>query len=128
MRKLTEIIIGCAMKVHSALGVGFLEKVYENALVHELRKAGLTVRQQVPIGVFYDGIQVGDYIADLVVEGKVLLELKAVTSVIDEFSAICHNYLRATNLPVCLLMNFAKVRLEWKRIVGNSYLDEPAPL
>lgn len=125
--KLTESIIGAAMKVHNALGAGFLEKVYENALVHELREMGFSVQQQCPIPVLYDGICVGDYIADIIVEGKVLLELKTMTGFSNEHTAICLNYLRCTNLPVCLLINFGKPRMEFKRFVGDTY-DELNPL
>ena len=128
MPLLTERIIGAAMSVHNALGVGFLEKVYENALVHELRKMGLSTEQQRPIPVFYDGVCVGDYIADLIVDGKVLLELKAVSGFSDEHSAVCLNYLRCTNLPVCMLINFGKPRLQFKRLVGEKYIDEKDPL
>ncbi len=128
MPLLTERIIGAAMNVHNALGVGFLEKVYENALVHELRKMGLSTEQQRPIPVFYGGVCVGDYIADLIVEGKALLELKAVSGFSDEHSAVCLNYLRCTNLPVCMLINFGKPRLQFKRLVGEKYIDEKDPL
>jgi GxxExxY protein len=75
---LTETIIGCAYKVVNTLGCGFLEKVYENALAYELKKVGMKVEQQHPIQVLYDGVVVGDYVADLMVEDTVLIELKAV--------------------------------------------------
>ena len=79
LNRLTETIIGCAFRVHNVLGCGFAEKVYENALIHEIRKAGLVVAQQVPIEVWYDGVLVGvNYFADVVVEGSVLVETKAV--------------------------------------------------
>jgi GxxExxY protein len=125
---LSDQILQCALRVHNTLGVGFLEKVYENALVHELRKNGLSVIQQHPTPVHYDNVIVGDYIADLLVEGKILIELKTVRAFTDEHSAICMNYLRATNLPVCLLLNFAVARLGIKRIVGDSYMNESNPL
>jgi GxxExxY protein len=125
---LTDKILECALRVHTTLGVGFLEKVYENAQLHELRKSGLSVSQQHPIPVYYDGIVVGDYIADLIVEGKVLLELKVARAMSDEHSSICMNYLRATNLPVCLLLNFGTPRLGIKRLVGDSYIKEQNPL
>ena len=80
---LTERIVGCAFTVSNALGAGFLEKVYENALAHELRKAGLQVEQQKPIGVVYDNVLVGDYIADLIINGEVILELKAAKALDD---------------------------------------------
>lgn len=112
---LTETIIGCAFKVANTLGPGFLEKVYENALAHELRKAGLVVAQQHPIPVHYDGVQVGDFVADLLVAGTVLLELKAVPEHSDFFTAQCLNYLKATHLPVCLLINFGRAKLDIRR-------------
>lgn len=113
---LTEAIIGCAFKVSNTLGCGFLEKVYENALVHELRKTGLEANQQQPINVWYDGIVVGDYVADVIVNDAVLIELKTVKAFDEIHMAQCLNYLRATRKPVCLLMNFAKPRLDIKRI------------
>jgi GxxExxY protein len=112
------------MKVHTTLGPGFLEKVYENALAHELRKLGFSVLQQHPIPVRYDGIVVGDYIADLIVNGKVVIELKSARALSDEHTAICINYLHACNLPVCLLLNFGAKRLQIKRLVGPTYESE----
>ena len=113
----TEAIIGCAFKVHNALGCGFAERVYENALVHELRKKGLRVEQQVPIQVRYDGIVVGDYIADLIVESEVLVKNKAVRNLDEAFVAQCINYLACTSIPLCLLLNFGK-KVEIKRFRG----------
>jgi GxxExxY protein len=117
---LTEKIIGCAYKVSNELGCGFLEKAYETALAHELRKAGLSTEQQKPIIVRYDGVVVGEYVADLVVEGCVLIELKACKSLDDIHSAQCLNYLKATNFPVCLLINFGRPKVEIKRFAGRS--------
>src|SRR6185503_3934214 len=94
--KITETIIGCAMKVSNTLGVGFLEKVYENALVVELRKAGLAVEQQKAFSVIYDGGVVGDYTADLLVNGLVILELKAVKMIDEVHQAQLLNYLKTT--------------------------------
>lgn len=113
---LTERIIGCAFKVANRLGPGFLERVYENALVHELRKCGLLVDQQRAFPVVYDEVVVGEYVADIVVENKVLLELKAVKALDDVFTAICINYLKASGLRRCLLINFAKPRIDIRRI------------
>lgn len=117
--KITEAIIGCAYTVMSELGSGFLEKVYENALVHELIKYGLMVLQQHSIKVQYDGIEVGDYVADLLVENQVLIELKAIKAIDDIHRAQCMNYLKATGHTVCLLINFGSPKLEVKRIVNN---------
>jgi GxxExxY protein len=116
---ITRTIIGCAYRLGSALGCGFMEKVYENALAHEIRKTGLKVLQQVPIKVWYDGIIVGEYIADLLVEDNVLAELKATSAFDPVHAAQCINYLTATRLPVCLLINFGK-RVEVKRIAGPT--------
>ena len=124
LNKLTEKIIGCAYNVSNKLGVGFLEKVYENALAYELRKIGLKVEQQKPIRVFYDGLVVGEYMADLLVEENVLVELKTIKSFDDIHSAQCLNYLKATNLVVCLLINFGKSRVEIKRIFQSSNLRD----
>lgn len=112
----TERIIQCAFKVSNTLGCGFLEKVYENALAHELRKAGMAVKQQSPIVIRYDGVVVGDYIADLIVDDRVLLELKAVKEFDGIHMAQCLNYLKATGLSLCLLMNFGKPKVDVKRI------------
>jgi GxxExxY protein len=120
LNELTHRFIGCAYTVANTLGCGFLEKVYENALVHELRKNGLTVIQQYSIPVYYDGVLVGDYDADLLVEDVVLLELKAATEHHSVFTAQCLNYLKATGLPICLLINFGKPKIEIKRYRGRS--------
>ncbi len=117
LNPITEKIIGCAFKVGSILGVGFLEKVYENALGHELRKCGLVVEQQKPITVYYDGVAVGFFDADLFVEGRVLVELKVAKAFDDIHLAQCLNYLKATKLPLCLLINFGTVKVGVKRII-----------
>lgn len=113
---LTEKIIGCAFTVLNGLGPGFLEKVYENALAHVLRKAGLRVEQQTSLVVRYDGIVVGEFQPDLLVEGVVLVELKAVKALEDAHLAQCINYLKATGLKTCLLLNFGTARLGIKRV------------
>jgi GxxExxY protein len=117
--RITERIIGCAQKVSNVLGCGFLEKVYENALVIEVRKSGLVAEQQHDVAVCYGGQIVGQYTADLLVEGSVIVELKAVSALDEVHRAQCLNYLKATGLSVCLLINFGKPRLEIKRIVSN---------
>jgi GxxExxY protein len=112
----TEKVIGCAYTVSNTLGAGFLEKVYKNALAHELHKCVLKVQQQKPIQVYYDEVIVGEYFADLVVENTVLVELKAVKALDESHQAQCINYLKASGLRVCLLLNFGKSRLEIKRM------------
>jgi GxxExxY protein len=116
---LTEKIIGCAYKVSNTLGCGYLEKVYKNALAHELRKSGMKAGQQTPLPVYYDGELVGDYLADLLVEDTVIVELKAVKVLDDIHAAQCMNYLKSSRLPVCLLLNFARPRLEIKRFINR---------
>lgn len=116
--ELTRQIIGAAMTLHRTLGVGFLEKVYENALAQELRSRGLTVEQQKPITVRYRGQPVGEYFADILVEGAVVLELRTVEQVTQVHEAQTMNYLRATGIRVGLVLNFAAPRLEWKRLVA----------
>ncbi len=113
--ELTETIIGCAMRVHSALGPGFLESVYQRALEHELLKTGLQVECQKPVLVHYDGVIVGDFTADLIVEGKVMIELKANQALVVANEAQLVNYLAATRVEVGLLINFGAQRLEFKR-------------
>lgn len=119
LNKITERIIGCVYMVGNTLGNGFLEKVYENTLAHELRKAGLQVVQQYGIQVHYDGIVVGEFAADLLVERCVLVELKAVKALDEIHMAQCLNYLKATGLSVCLLINFGQPKVQIKRLVKN---------
>ncbi len=116
---ITEHVIGCAFKVSNSLGSGFVEKVYENALVHELRKVGLEVVQQHRVQVHYDRVVVGHFVADLLVEEQVLVELKAVNELQDLHTAQALNYLKATGLKACLLLNFGRPKLEIKRLVHN---------
>ena len=115
LNSLTEKIIGCAFEVSNTLGSGFLEKVYENSLALELRKIGLDAQQQTKIDVRYKGTVVGQYFADILVDGCVVVELKAAKNLDEAFTAQCLNYLKATGLPVCLLLNFGKPRVEIKR-------------
>jgi GxxExxY protein len=114
---LSRRTIGCALTVASTLGSGFVEKVYENALAHELRRSGLIVEQQHGVLVRYDGVTVGEFMADLLVEDVVLVELKAVRTLDNIHLAQCLNYLKATGLSLCLLLNFGRPRLEIKRVV-----------
>ena len=105
-QELTSEIINAFYVVYNQLGYGFLEKVYENALTHELDKRGLKVQQQVPIKVTFDGIIVGEYFADLLVENKVIVELKASEAIADGHKAQLINYLKATDIEVGLILNF----------------------
>jgi len=102
LNRITEKIIGCVYKVSNTLGSGLLEKVYENALALELRKAGLEVAQQHSIQVRYNGVVVGDFVSDLLIEEKVLIKLEAVKTLDEIHAAQCLNYLKATERPfVC---------------------------
>ena len=103
---ITEKIIKQAYYVHNTLGFGFLEKVYENSLVKKLKEEGLDVKQQYPIKVNFEGTIVGDYFADILVENKVIVELKSVKKFAPEHGAQLVNYLKATNIEVGLLINF----------------------
>jgi GxxExxY protein len=118
LNELSGAIIGCAFTVLNALGAGFLEKVYENALAHELRKAGRAVALQRGMIVTYDDKVVGKYFVDLLVEEILLVELKTVKTLGEAHQAQRVNYLKATGLPLCLLLNFGKPRLEIKRIAN----------
>lgn len=102
----TQKIIGCAYKVHNALGAGFLEKVYENALRIELEKLGFNIKQQEPINVKYEGQIVGEYYADLWVDGRLVIELKAVQTLVQKHEVQLVNCLAATGIDDGLLLNF----------------------
>ena len=117
VNRVTEKIIHCVYRVSNTLGSGFLEKVYENALTIDLQESGLRVVQQHPITVRYNNKPVGDYFADILVEDCVIVETKAVKLLDAVHSAQCMNYLKATGIKVCLLVNFGKPRAEIKRIV-----------
>ena len=117
--ELTEKIIKAAQNVHNKLGYGFLEKVYHNAMVLELRKTGLEAASEKAITVCYDGQVIGEYFADIVVADKVILEIKAVQTVNSAHEAQLVNYLKATNIDVGLLLNFGK-SLEVKRKIFET--------
>ena len=114
---LTYKIIGIAMRVHSDLGSGFLEKVYENAMMVLLRKERIQSEQQKEIFINYYGVNIGNYVADILVEEKIIVELKTVDKLTDIHSAQLINYLKATGLKVGLLINFKNDKLEYKRLV-----------
>ncbi len=116
-KDLSYKIVGLAMKVHSKLGYGFLEKVYENALMVLFRREGIEAKQQVPITVNFEEEVVGNYYADILVEDKVILEIKSVENIIDAHIAQTLNYLKATGLRLAIILNFSKEKLEYKRIV-----------
>ena len=107
-KELTEQVIGCSFKVHKELGAGFLEKVYQNALAVELRELGINFEQEYPLSVHYRGHLVGEYIPDFIIDGKVIVELKAVSSLSAPHEVQLVNYLKAIGLRVGLLINFGK--------------------
>lgn len=117
---LTSQIISCFYKVYNKLGFGFLEKVYENSLLIELNRNGLKVERQKPINVYYDDKLVGEYFADLIVEDKVIIELKAADSLIEEHELQLINYLKATEIEVGLLLNFGKKPEIKRKIFTND--------
>jgi GxxExxY protein len=131
INELTYSINGAVFEVNRVLGSGFLEKVYENALLKELNDRGLRAESQVPINVLYKETTVGEYVADLLVEGKVIIELKTVDHLDKIHEAQLMNYLKATGIPIGLLVNFKHSKAEIKRIIftlpeghGDSLLAE----
>ncbi|MBL7161864.1 MAG: GxxExxY protein [Anaerolineales bacterium] len=118
---LTEKIIGAFFDVYNELGYGFSEKVCENALAIKMRKIGLSVKQQVPITVYFEGQIVGEYVADLLIENIVMVELKAVRNLISDHEAQLLNYLKATEIEVGILLNFGP-KAEFKRKVLDNKL------
>ena len=119
LNALSEDIIGAAFEVSNILGAGFLEKVYENALNVELNLSGMKTLQQAPLKVLYKEELVGNYIADILVENELIIEVKAVKELDKVHIAQCLNYLKITGLKLCLLLNFGKPRVEIKRIVNG---------
>ncbi len=118
-KALTEKIIGAAISVHRQLGPGFIESIYENALVIELRKNGLHVEQQVEVAVEYDGVEVGRHRLDLYVDNTIVVELKAIKALENIHFAIVRSYLKAIGKKHGLLLNFAKETLEMKRVLDR---------
>ena len=113
---LSNRVIGCAITVAKKLRPGYLEKVYENALFHELSKHNLRVEKQVHLNVFYDEIVVGQFVADIVVNGSLILELKAINGITNEHLAQGLNYLTTTGMRLCLILNFGSPKLGIKRV------------
>ena len=116
-KELSYRIMKALMEVHNTLGAGFLEKVYENAIIVKLRKAGLKAIQQEPIKVHFEGEIVGDYFADILIEDKIILEIKCIEKITNVHRAQVINYLKATGLRLGIIVNFAKPKLEYQRIV-----------
>jgi GxxExxY protein len=114
---LTEKVLGAVFEVSNTLGAGFLEKVYERALMIELGIRGIQAKNQSSLAVTYKGHLVGEYFADILVEDVLVIELKCVERLGNEHMAQCLNYLRASGRGVCLLINFQRPKVEWKRII-----------
>ncbi len=114
---LVERVVGAVYEVANVLGAGFLEKVYERALIRELILRGLKVRSQVAFPVGYKGQCVGEYLADLLVEERLIVELKCVDRFANEHLAQCVNYLKASGVKLALLVNFQRPRVDWRRVV-----------
>ena len=126
---LTEQVLGAIFEVSNTLGAGFLEKVYQRALLHELRLRGIRAAAEVSFPVTYKGHGVGEYFADILVEDVLVIELKCAERLSNEHTAEhlaqCLNYLRASRRTLCLLVNFQKPKVEWKRIVHGFQIPEP---
>jgi GxxExxY protein len=124
---ITEKIIGCAYQVSNTLGSGFSESVYEKSLHHQALKIGLEAERQYQMKVLYDGVLVGEFFADLLIEKKILVEIKAVR-VLDELHiAQAMNYLKASGMPICLLINFGRPKVEIRRFVPYDVWKENKP-
>jgi len=114
---LTEAVLGAIFEVSNTLGTGFLEKVYQRALLLELTLRGIPATSETALTITYKGHSVGDYFADILVEDALVIELKCADRLAPEHTAQCLNYLRASGRTVCLLVNFQQPKVEWKRIV-----------
>jgi GxxExxY protein len=114
---LTARVLSAVFEVANTLGAGFLEKIYQRALLRELRLREIQTTPEASFTVTYKGYSVGEYFADLLIEDAVLLELKCVERLSNEHTAQCLNYLRASGRSICLLVNFQHPTIEWKRIV-----------
>ena len=131
---LTERVLGSVFEVSNTLGAGFLEKVYQRALLHELRLRGIRAAAEVSFPVTYKGhvecafnsCTLGEYFADILVEDVLVVGLKCTERLSNEHTAQCLNYLRASGRTLCLLVNFQKPKVEWKRIVQGFQIPEPA--
>jgi GxxExxY protein len=119
--EITYKINGCAMKVHNTLGNGFQEVIYQRCLAIELKRAGLSYGREIEQKIYYDGIEVGTRRADFVVEGQVIVELKAMINLEDAHLAQAKNYVVAYDFPVGLLINFGATSLQFKKVFNPKY-------
>jgi GxxExxY protein len=122
-RELTGRILSCFYDVYNELGFGFLEKVYERAMLIEMRKRGMKCEAQQPVSAFYSGEKVGEYFADIIVENKVIVELKAVSHIVVEHEYQLINYLKASEIEVGLLLNFG-LKPKFKRKIFDIKIRE----
>ncbi len=118
---ITRKIIGCAMKVHSVLGNGFQEVIYQRAMAIEMRKMGLNFSREMEMPIYYEGEEIGTRRVDFFAEGKIMVELKAIIELNDSNLNQCRNYLEAYNLPVGVLLNFGSNSLQYKRIYNSKH-------
>src|SRR6266496_1230145 len=125
LNSLSEKVLGAVFEVSNTLGAGYLEKVYQRALLRELSLRGIRATTEASLAVTYKGHSVGEYFADLLVEEVLVVELKCAERLANEHVAQCLNYLRASGLTFCLLVNFQKPKVEWKRIVLALQIAEP---
>ena len=123
---LTERVLSAVFEVSNTLGAGFLEKVYERALLHELTLRGIRATAQTSLAVTYKGHPIGEYFADILVEDLLVIEVKCVDRLAPAHTAQCLNYLRASGLRLCLLVNFQQPKVEWKRIMSGFQPPDPA--
>jgi GxxExxY protein len=117
LNSLTEKVLAAVFEVSNTLGAGFLEKVYERVLLKELGTRGIRAKAQASFAVMYKGCSVGEYFADILVADVLVIELKCVDHLANEHVAQCLNYLRASGMELCLLINFQKPKVEWRRII-----------
>jgi GxxExxY protein len=120
---ITEKILSSCFNVIHELGAGFIESVYQKSLLIALREEGLEVREQVPLAVYFRGQCVGEFFADIIVKDKIIVELKAIKSLLPEHQAQLINYLKATGMTVGLLVNFGNAKLEYKRLFNKNKLN-----
>jgi GxxExxY protein len=127
MEEITEKVLAAVFEVSNRLGAGFLEKVYHRALLRELRLRGIDARSEASFAVSYKGQCVGEYFADILVENELVIEIKCADRLTSEHMAQCINYLRASGKTFCLLVNFQRPTVEWKRVVqnhGDSHIQD----
>ena len=127
LNSLTERVLGAIFEVSNVLGAGFLEKVYRRSLLRELALRGIRARSEVSFPVKYKGNTVGEYFADIVVEDLLVVELKCADRLTSEHTAQCLNYLRASSLGLCLLVNFQSPKVEWKRLILRDEVSGKIP-